>query len=165
MSLPSAIIFINADINDGIKNTLSSQLYIDEIMTDTEFDARILLDPSYPDQIHFNEMRIIVVLQDFRNYTNRNLADIVMFLKLGLAHIEINKLGPPGLALPIQHINIYQLLRYVKSDQVVILPAEHCPPKHHHLRGIVADQLADSSGIYCPNPDNERNNESFKNRK
>jgi hypothetical protein len=181
MSYPPAIIFINADINDGIKTTLQSQLYINEIMSDTEFDARVAVDPNYPNLIHLNRMRILVIRQNFRDYTNRNLADVVMFVKQGMAAIEKNNFGPPGLTLDIQRVNIYTLLRYNNSGAVVILPHATKPPhacgcKCHCdcdrsfgcnccLGGIVVDQLADSSGVHCANPDNEYNNPDFINRK
>jgi hypothetical protein len=165
MSLPAAIFFVNADINDGIRNTLMSQLFIDEALSDTDFDARVQADPAYPDEIHLNGIRIMVIRQNFHDFTNRNLADVVMFVKQGLASIEKNNFGPPGLTFPIDRINMYELLRYVGSNQVVILPPTPGPPQPFGLRGIVADELADSSGVHLPNPDNEYNNPDFINRK
>lgn len=165
MNLPAAIIFVNADLNDGIKSKLKSQLYIDETLSDTEFDARVAADPSYPDQIHLNGIRVLVIRQNFRDYTNRTLADVVMFVKQGLASIEKNNFGPPALTYQIDRMNVYEILRFNKSNQVVILPPESRPPPPFGLRGIVADQLADSSGVHVVNPDNEYNNPDFINRK
>jgi hypothetical protein len=166
MSLPAAIFFVNADgINDGIRATLMTQLFIDEALTDTDFDARVQVEPDYPDLIHLNGLRIMVLRQNFHDLTNRNLADVVMFVKQGMASIEKNNFGPPGLTFPVTRINMYELLRYVGSNQVVILPPTASPPPAFGLRGIVADELADSSGVHLPNPDNESNNPDFINRK
>jgi hypothetical protein len=112
-----------------------------------------------------NGIRILVIRQDFRDYNNRNLADVVMFVKQGQAAIEKNNFGPPGLTFPVERINMYELLRYVGSNQVVILPPTASPPQPFALRGIVAYQGADTSGVHAPNPDNEYNNPDFINRK
>lgn len=166
MNLPSAIFFVNADLNDGIKATLTSQLYIDETMSDTEFDGRVQADPTYPDQVHLNGLRILVIRQNFMDYTNRNLADVVFFVKQGMAYIEKNNFGPPALTFAIDRFNMYELLRFNNSKFVVILPHTAGPPPcGRKLGGIVVDQLADASGVHCPNPDNESNNIDFINRK
>ena len=165
MSLPAAIFFVNADIDSGIKATLTTQMFIDEVLTDTEFDSRVQSDPTYPDLVHLNGIRILVIRQNFRDYTNRNLADVVIFVKQGQATVEKNNFGPPGLSLPIQRITMYDLLRYNKSNQVVVLPPTPGPPPAFGLRGIVADELADTSGVHAPNQDNESNNPNFINRK
>ena len=172
MSLPAAIFFVNADINEGIRTTLMNQLFIDEALSDVDFDARVQVEPEYPSLIHLNGLRIMVLRQNFRDYTNRNLADVVMFVKQGLASIEKNNFGPPGLTFPADRINMYELLRYVGSNQVVILPVTATKPPHacgHGcgccLGGILAIQSSDTSGVHCPNPDNIYNNPDFINRK
>lgn len=179
--LPSAVIFINPEIDDGIKNTLISQLNIDETITSTEFDARLAVDPNYPTIVKLNNYRLLVILQDFRNYPNKSIADLLLYLRLGIAYIE--NYGCPRLAFDIQRINIYELLRFVKSPQVTILPNNYychdcCKQqcnKHlmpfgsdkntYGIGGIIADELKDQSGIYSPNPDNENCNIPFINRK
>jgi hypothetical protein len=170
MPLPSAIIFINADINAGIQSTLKSQLYLDEIVQDTEFDARVLADPNYPQNIHSHGLRVMVIRQNFRDFTNRNLADVVLFVKQGQASVEKNNFGPPGLTFPISRINVYELLRYNNSPNVVILTAPPPPAVSptsitYGIGGIVVDEIVDSSGVQLPNPDNEYNNPDFINRK
>lgn len=142
MSLPPAIIFINADAVDGYafdgyniidgyipaspdgytKYALMTQLFINEFMTDKEFDARVVADPNYPEIVHLQNLRILVARENYRDYTNRELADLVLFYSHGLVKIEKNKFGPPGLTLPLERINIYALLREVGSTFVVILP-------------------------------------------
>lgn len=90
MNLPGAIIFINNDLNDISKTKLTNQLYLTETITKSEYDARLANDPYYPVIVHSFKLRVLVTLPTFQDYTNRETADIVMFLKLGLAAIEKN---------------------------------------------------------------------------
>lgn len=162
--LPPAIVFVNQDISESIKNVLIEQLYIDETITITDFEQRLLSDAAYVDTVHNNGTRLLVVVNDFRNYSQRNLADIVIFVKQGQATILKNNYGPPGLVVPISNINIYQLLRYNKSPFVVVLP-DNNRQGSSALGGIFAIQAEDLSGVHDVNPDNEANNEDFINRK
>ncbi len=110
-ALPSAIIFINNDVSDNVKSVLIKQLYIHESITREEFDARVSADPEYPNVVHLNNLRILV-FQDF--WAPRNgfdIADVVIFIKSGLAYIESNNFGPPGLCLPVANLYIHALLR------------------------------------------------------
>lgn len=185
MSLPPAIIFINADINSTTQSTLTSQLYVNEVMAFSEFNNRMSVDPTYVNNIHLQSLRILVILPTFQDFTNRNLADVVLFYNQGQVTVEKNNFGPPGLSLPIARLNMYELLRYNNSPYVVILPTtvtqppgsgddgkfpfgtstKPRTPNHPGIGGIVADQLADTSGVYEANPDNEYNNPDFINRK
>lgn len=172
MANPSAIIFINSDINDGIKNKLISQLMITETMTGQEFDNRVAADPNYPQIIHTNYIRVLIIRDSFRDLTNRNLADIVMFIKQGIASIEKTNFGPPGLRLQIDRINLYDLLRYNGSSHVKILPTPTvqntctcCNSCNCGLGGIFAIEARDTSGVTCPNIDNISHNTDFINRK
>lgn len=164
MRTPPAIIFINAEINDAIKATLTTQLFLDETMSFDEFNSRVDGDPNYPSIVHLQGRRVMVVVPDFHDHTNRTLADLVLFYNQGQVTVEKNNYGPPGLSLPIFKINIFDLLRDVKSKYVKILPITSTKPPRS-LGGIVVDQGADSSGVHDPNPDNEYNNTDFINRK
>jgi len=185
MFFPPAIIFINSDplditpdgyfvdgysvnpdgyINDLTRNTLETQLFITETITLKEFNGRVSVDPNYPFAVHAQGLRVMVILPDFRDYTNRQLADLVLFYSHGMVTVEKNRYGPPGLTLPIIRLNIFDLLRDVGSKYVVILPITTTKPPRS-LGGIVVDELADSSGVHDPNPDNEYNNPDFINRK
>ena len=159
MQIPSAIIFINGDISRpstipvplvvgsdpslfiGAEPTtdeltkIQGQLYIDDTMTKQEFDARVAVDPNYPAIIHSQYLRILVILDNFHDLINRNLADVVMFVKQGIASIEKNNFGKPGLSLDLQRLNIYELLRYNKSPNVVIIPDYGRYRHHHHDSG------------------------------
>ena len=164
MTLPSAVIFLNSDISDLTKSTLVSQLRINESMTDTEFDARVVADPNYPAIVELQGLRILVIRQSFHDLTNRDHADLVLFFSHGMVTILKNNYGPPGLTLAIDRLNIYELLRYNKSPHVMILPAD--PSRHSSaLGGIFAIESSDVSGVNDPNPDNESNNQDFINRK
>jgi hypothetical protein len=191
MHPPPGIFLVNADLNAQNIATLQSQLYINDTMTDTEFNARVAIDPNYPANIHSQYMRILVIQKDFHDLTNRTLADVVIFVKQGLATILKNNFGPPGLSLPIARLTIFALLRAVGSHDVAILPQNApspcgcgqpscscgvfcscgnscncgCPCNCSGLRGIFAIEAEDTSGVHCPNTDNECHNEDFINRK
>lgn len=166
-NLPSAIIFVNQDITGPIQGVLETQLYIDETISGSVFNQRVsdgYDGYTYPDDVRGNNLRILVIQEDFRDTTNRNLADVVIFVKQGMATILKNNLGPPTLSLPVARLNIYALLRGAGSAQVVILPTNN-PPCGPRLGGIFAIQLADQSGVHDVNPDNEAHNIDFINRK
>jgi hypothetical protein len=171
--LPPAIIFVNADINDAIKNTLITQLYIDESMTFNEFNARVQSTPTYPDSVHLQGRRILVILPTLQDPLNRALADVVLFYNQGQVTVEKNNFGPPGLSLPLQRVTLYALLRYNNSPYVVILPNTGIPtPAEDEERsetfgggGIVTEELqAGTPRDLVEDPD-EDDNLDFINRK
>ena len=178
---PPALIFINANIDgygysyaDGYsggdfdtvgKATLEAQLYIDETIIADEFDRRINSNPNYVDLIHSFNYRILVIVPNIHTYVNNSYADVVLFVKYGVASILKNNCGPHGLTLPLTNIEIHQLLRYNKSKYVVNLPQTSEYPCHRGLGGIFAIEASDTSGVHCPNHDSERNNHDFIHRK
>jgi hypothetical protein len=109
MRLPSAIILVNNDLTDQVKSVLQSQLFISEIISGEEFDARVSADPNYVNIVH-NSFQRILVIRSFREETNRELFDIAIFVKAGLACIEKNNFGPPGRTYPVAKLSIYQLI-------------------------------------------------------
>lgn len=112
MNIPGAVIFVNNDIDGYITQKLETQLFISETMTGDEFDARVAADPNYPNIIRLMSRRILVIRDDFRDYSNRDAADIALFISHGLASVLQNNYGPPGLTLSLEQIYIYKLLRY-----------------------------------------------------
>lgn len=115
--LPPAIIFVNNDLTEQVLGILKSQLFITELIDGYEFDLRVLSDPNYPDIIHLNNIRLLVI-RSFNELNNRNLADVAIFVKAGLLSIEYNKFGPHGQTFPVDRINIYKLLKdYPASNQ------------------------------------------------
>ena len=214
-SLPPMIIFINGDItyppvpppnppyfiganpNNSHSDAgfseltnLQSQLFIDDTITKTEFDARVAADPNYPTIIHLQGLRVLVILPTFQDYNNRQLADVVIFLHQGLADIEKNNFGPPCQNYEIQRLTIYELLNANNSCCFVpfyALPQCGCCSypfycdSCHTFSGIklcsgcgcqckCGCELIDNQGlkyspIYLPNCDNEAHNIDFINRK
>jgi|ERR1035437_471634 hypothetical protein len=165
--LPGAVILINNDVNDTVLATLGGQLLLDGYMTDTVFNSVIALNPNYMNTVHSDGYRILVILSDFRDLTNRNLADVVIFFAHGMANVMKNNLGPPTLSLPIARLNIYALLRANNSSQVVILPTT--PSRRQStlqgpLRQLLIDDF-DPSGVHDANIDCELFNQDFINRK
>lgn len=166
MNLPPGIFFINNDITDAIKTIIIQQLHITESVPGSEFDARMIADPNYPQVIHNNNIRLLVIRSDFYDETNRTVADVVMFIKQGMATILKNNFGPPELSIPIFRFDIYKLLRYNESEYVKILPNDHKPIHRLSCGGnFVSNRFKDTSGVHEPNIDNEYNNPDFINRK
>ena len=108
VAVPAAIIFINNDLLPQPREFIMNQLLIDEWMTGDTFDSRVAADPGYPDSIHQLHRRIMVE-RDFRNHSNRELADIVVFIKNGMASVEVNKFGPPRPSFPVLNLHWGQL--------------------------------------------------------
>jgi len=208
-NLPSGIFFINADIScppgatfigadpsSSTLTTLMTQLYIPicDVMTKAEFDARLAVDPNYATVVHLQLLRILVILPDFHDLTNRQYADVVMFYHQGLIDIEKNKFGPPGQSYELQRANMWAVLRAGHSKQVITLPFPGTAPcdacrypfycdRCHTFSGMkicescgcgcqcgCTCKLTDNQGIvqnpiYAPNCDNEYHNEDFIHRK
>ena len=181
-SLPGAIIFCNGDgMNAELQSNLQLQFFINEAISKAEFDARIAADPNYPSIVHLQGLRVMVVLHDYSDQSNRNLADVVLFLSGGLCYVECLKFGPPGQAYDIQYIDVYEILRAAQNN-----PCGACVPaymtgcgckgpfrcdKCHTFSGL---RICGDCGCSCkcrcneiwlPNCDNEYNNPDFINRK
>jgi len=185
--LPAAIIFINQDISEDQKIFIGKQLHVLETMTKQEFDMRVSVDPNYPAIIRAMKERVLVILTTFQDTVNRQHADAVLFFKAGLAYIENKNVGPPKLAIDLQRLDIYAILRFNKSSEVVVLPQGgssccgfrctcsmdgcrcchdgNCPSCANGLGGIFAIQLrASLCGIHAPSCDSLMHNEKWKNR-
>lgn len=100
---PAAIIFVNNDLTTNVTTKLVRQLFINEVIDGYVFDARVLADPSYTVSVHHLNLRLMVV-RSFTELTNRLLADVVIFVKAGLAAIELNNYGPHGFTLPVTEL-------------------------------------------------------------
>lgn len=109
LSSPAAIIFINNDLTSQVQSVFIRQLYLTEVITAAEFDARVSEDPNYPDVVHRNGYRVMV-LRNLQDQTNRSLADMVLFAKAGLVSVESNKIGPPGITLKIDRVYLTALI-------------------------------------------------------
>jgi hypothetical protein len=106
---PAAIILVNNDLTDNVKSAVQRQLFINETVTGSEFDARLEVNPNYTDVIHNSGLRLLIV-RPFTELTNRSSADIVIFIKAGLASVLVNKFGPPGKTYAVDRMYLSQLI-------------------------------------------------------
>jgi len=158
---PSAIIFVNNDLSDQVQSTLVSQLQINDTITGAEFDSRVTADPNYPNNIHINNLRVLVI-RDFSDLTNRNLADIVIFIKSGLAAVEYNKYGPHNITMPVAGLYLNKLIfnqgpsnvcgEISLTDPNVIIPS-YCQPFPWIITnmGALPGQFPYGTYTYCKN--------------
>ena len=102
MIYPSAIIFVNNDLTENVKDMIERQLNISETLDGYVFDNYVL-SATYLDDIRKDFKRILVI-RSFEELDNRNLADIVCFVKNGLIAIEENKFGPHRGTFPIVNL-------------------------------------------------------------
>ncbi len=104
----SAIIVVNADLTKQVTSVFQSQLALDEILTGTEFDARLAADPNYPTEVRLMSQRILVV-RNLQDTFDRTAVDFVVFYKNGLVSVEHSKYGPPGFTLPLARLYLNRL--------------------------------------------------------
>ena len=109
VAVPNAIIFINNDLTDQVRSFIMKQLHISEWMTGATFDARVVADPEYADNMRALGLRLMVEI-DHRNLDNREHADVVAFVKNGMISAEYNKFGPPKPAFPVVNVHWGQFL-------------------------------------------------------
>lgn len=105
---PTGIIFINIETHPNVVDFIVKQLNIDEYIDGYEFDNRMANNSSYPEEVHGAEKRILVI-KDYSDLNNREYADIVLFIKNGLASVEYSKFGPAGLSLKITQLYLQKL--------------------------------------------------------
>ena len=106
---PTAVIFVNNDLTDNVKAAIQRQLFINDTMDGTEFDSRLTVDPNYVNNVHSNGLRILVI-RSFLETTNRDKADLVLFVKAGLASVLESKFGPPGQTFPVNSMYLSQIM-------------------------------------------------------
>lgn len=157
MDFPGAIIFVNNDLTPGVQGPLERQLYITESITGAEFDARVAGDPNYPQVIHENNLRVLVIRSFcFGDGYNFQLADVAIFIKAGLACIESCKFGPPGQSFGVDNLTIYELLRhypdwhyYWRRNAPGTVQNNILIPMYHHDR---RSEYPFGSHAICPVP-------------
>ena len=111
---PAAIVFVNNDLTDNVRNMLITQLHIDEVIDGYVFDTRVAADSAYPGTIKAQCRRLMVV-RSFTELTNRTLADVVIFVSHGLAAILENKFGPRGLTHTVLKLTWGKLCIFSKT--------------------------------------------------
>jgi len=100
---------VNADLTPGVEGPLQRQLGITDTIDGYEFAQRLSKDPNYVTTVHIQGIRLLVVQSAF-DQTNRSAADIVIFVKAGMASIESNKFGPPGQTFVVDRMRLEQLI-------------------------------------------------------
>ena len=112
MILPSLIIIINNNFTENQLNDLKTKLFIHEVISFSEFNNRIIVQPSYIERVRLNNLRVMIIQDNFSDYTNREYADIVMSIKNGLGFIEKNNFGPPGQIINLSRISIFNIIKF-----------------------------------------------------
>lgn len=102
-ALPSAIVFVNNDLTENVKAKLIRQLHITDVLDGYVFDDYIALDSGYADSVRAAKKRMMVI-RSFEELENRTEADVVIFIKAGMADIEENKFGPPNTQLVLHRL-------------------------------------------------------------
>jgi hypothetical protein len=143
VSLPSMICFVNGDLtypptpppnppdldvfigsqpnlpqSDASVSELTNlqiQLFINDTMTKEEFDKRMYVDKNYATILHLRNIRILVILPSFHDHYNREYADVVIFLKQGLANVERNRLAWPGRGCPEDRFEEFPANKFLSS--------------------------------------------------
>ena len=105
-----AIIFSNIDLSQSIMDTLIVQLRLTYIINAADFDNNVAIDGYYISDIYQLNLRVLV-LRDLQDQTNRNIADIVLFFKNGLASVLCRKVAQPGKTYTINNIYLNQLFQ------------------------------------------------------
>ena len=111
VAVPAAVIFVNNDLLDQPRDWIVNQLHISEYMDGNTFDQRVAANPEYVDEIKQLDQRLLVI-RDMRDHTNRSLADVVIFVKAGMASVLQNKFGPPGQTYKVFNLYWGQLCIY-----------------------------------------------------
>lgn len=109
--IPGAVIFVNNDLTAQVQAHLVRQLQIDNVETGAEYDANVAADANYPDIIRQLNRRVMVVrtFEDRATVPSWTTPDVVIFVKAGLAAIEVNFFGPKGLTFPVSRLYWGQL--------------------------------------------------------
>ncbi len=98
--LPSALVLCNADLTQNVQDALVTQLFLTQVLDGTTFDTHVANNVNYLISIKQNNQRVLVI-RPLSETQHKELFDVVLFIKNGLAAVETNKFGPPGLTLPV----------------------------------------------------------------
>jgi len=104
MNYPTGIIFVNSNISEQVLSVVQRQLFIDNTYSLNEFN-----DYTSQDGYFGLNKRLLVLVSDFEISTNRDLADVVLYVKAGLAYILKNNFGPTGLTVQVDRMYIHKL--------------------------------------------------------
>jgi hypothetical protein len=106
MLVPAAVITLNHDSSQSVRDMLRTQLHVNEVVDGYVFDDRVAANPDYANLIRKLNMRMIVI-RDFSTraeVANWTQVDVAIYVKSGLAAILKNKFGPPGATWTVQDL-------------------------------------------------------------
>jgi len=115
---PSAIIVANNDLTENVKSMLVKQLAIDEVLDGYTFDTFVDGYSSYLEDVKKENKRILII-RSYQEDFNRNLTDVNIFIKLGLAHVLHNKIGPHGITYKIVNLTWDKLCIYGENRSIL----------------------------------------------
>jgi hypothetical protein len=170
MLIPGILYFANNDLGDVALANLQGQLNIDEVISNDEFVLRIAADPNYPVVIKLNQLRVLVLYPAYdQNNSNKCLADILLFIRQGMAYVLDRVTGCPGLAMATNKLNMFNLRTYLEQNCCSPWRCRRCSCLcgcncFSHLPLPLRRMLIawwDPSGVHSANCDNEANNPDF----
>ncbi len=106
------VAFVNDNITESIRETLVQRLFVSEVISFAEFQARMISVPTYIQSVH-NLNRRVLVLTNFSDEsypTYADQADLSLFCRNGLVRIGKSKVDNVGLTFPIATVQIFELL-------------------------------------------------------
>ncbi len=109
---PGAVVFVNADLVDQVRTHIVKQLHINEVISGITFDARVAADANYVSKVKQLSVRILVE-RPYTELENRTLADIVIFVKNGLAANLKGGVGPPTQTYPVLNLHYGQFCLFL----------------------------------------------------
>lgn len=115
---PTAIIVANNDLTDNVKNMLVKQLAIDEVYDGYSFDSLTDGYVNFLENTRKSNKRILII-RSYQDNFNKDLIDISIFIKLGLAHVLTNKIGPHGITYRIVNLTWDKLSIYGNNISIL----------------------------------------------
>jgi hypothetical protein len=86
--LPAAVMLVNNDLTPQVQGRIVQQLFVSEVVSLPEYQARMAGTPEYyPTIIRQNNIRLMVV-SSYYNITNPFIFDIGVFMKNGQCNVD-----------------------------------------------------------------------------
>lgn len=113
MKLLGAIIFTNQDISQQVLSVLQTQLFITETISLSELLVRNT--GNYIRDYKLANKRMLVTCDFWSPREHFELADVVIFIKSGLAYIEKDNFGPTEKTYNVKDLQLSQLIPFSLS--------------------------------------------------
>jgi hypothetical protein len=101
---PPCLIFVNSNISEASKAKLISQLFMDEVISYSEYLSRKAIAPEYAGVLHSLGGKVMV-LKDMSDQQDNDEADIVLYVAHGLVCVQQSFVGPCGANWRLDSIN------------------------------------------------------------